>query len=77
MNQFKRILQIIDERVQFKSELHRVHHAHQAAKGTSRALDTRRAVNRARLTHIIGMNKKEKADLKKSIEAAKKPTPKG
>jgi|6_EtaG_2_1085325.scaffolds.fasta_scaffold03106_6 hypothetical protein len=74
MNQFKRILQIINEKAQFKCELHRAHQAHQDAKGTPFATDTRRALNRARLTHLIGMNKKEKADLKKSIETAKKPT---
>tara|TARA_R110002051_G_scaffold323228_2_gene416151 strand:- start:667 stop:915 length:249 start_codon:yes stop_codon:yes gene_type:complete len=74
MNQFKRILRLINEKVQSKSELNRCAVAHRDAKGTPQAINTRRAFNRARLTNLIGMNKKEKADLKRSIETANKPT---
>jgi hypothetical protein len=73
MNLFKKILEIIDERTQHKSELHRASQAHQDARGTPRSTVTRRQLNRARLTHIIGMNVKEKADLKKAKEKENQP----
>ena len=80
MTKYKRIMRIISEIAQSKNELARAQQLHRDATGTPKITNTRRAVNRARLTHLIGMNVAEKAILQKSVEAEKeskkKPAPK-
>ena len=55
--------------------MERLEQAHRDARGTPRSHLTRRHLNKARLVHVIGMNTKEKADLKRAKEKENQPKP--